>query len=202
MAITPRQQELLGFLTRYREVNGCAPTITEMQSHFGWKSTSTAHVLLGALEREGKIRKIAHAGRGIEILEINSPGSEHEIPLLGTVAAGTPIEAVLSQESVFIPKDMVNGNRTFALRVRGDSMINDGILDGDIIVVESRQTAEIGQTVVALIDGSEATVKKFYSERGRIRLEAANPRYRPIVISPANRVTIQGVVKGVIRKYI
>ncbi|HZS44510.1 MAG TPA: transcriptional repressor LexA [Blastocatellia bacterium] len=201
MAITPRQQELLDFISRYIATNGYAPKIAEIQKHFGWKSTSTAHVLLTALEREGKISRIPNAGRGIEIIENDRPSTDYEVPLLGTVAAGNPIEAILSHETVLLPKDMISRNRSFALKVRGDSMINDGILDGDIIIVESRQTAETGETVVALIDGNDATVKRFYPEPSQIRLEAGNPKYKPIIVSPAKRVAVQGVVKAVIRKY-
>jgi repressor LexA len=121
--------------------------------------------------------------------------------LLGVIAAGRPIEAILSSETICVPRDMLGKSRTFALRVRGDSMIGEGILDGDFVVVESRQTADNGQTVVALIDGTEATVKQFYRERGRVRLEAANSRYKPIFIKPPDRVSVQGVVIGVLRRY-
>jgi repressor LexA len=124
-----------------------------------------------------------------------------EIPLLGAVAAGHPIEAILSQEVVAIPPDLLGRGRTFALRVRGDSMIDEHIRDGDFVIVESRQTAENGQTVVALIDGNDATVKRFYREGNQIRLEPANPAYKPIIVKPSERVSIQGVVIGVIRKY-
>ncbi|HEU5235954.1 MAG TPA: transcriptional repressor LexA, partial [Pyrinomonadaceae bacterium] len=126
---------------------------------------------------------------------------KYEIPLLGVVAAGAPIEAVLNYETVCIPRDMTREGRMFALRVRGDSMIDDQIRDDDLIILQSRQIAENGQTVVALIDGSEATVKRFYGSRNQVRLEPANPNYEPIVIRPPERVQIQGTVVGVIRKY-
>jgi repressor LexA len=108
---------------------------------------------------------------------------------------------VLNYETVNIPRDMLRRERMFALRVRGDSMIDEQIRDDDYIIVQSQQTAENGQTVVALIDGTDATVKRFYPGRNQVRLEAANPRYQPIVVKPADRVRIQGVVVGVIRKY-
>jgi len=120
---------------------------------------------------------------------------------LGVVAAGQPIEANLSHEVVGVPEDLLGKGRTFALRVRGDSMIDEHIADGDFVIVESRQTADNGQTVVALIDGSDATVKRFYREKNHIRLEPANPNYEPIIIKPAERCSVQGVVIGVIRKY-
>jgi repressor LexA len=126
---------------------------------------------------------------------------DSEIPLLGVVAAGQPIEAILSHETVCVPRDFLGRERLFGLRVRGDSMIGEQIRDGDCVIVESRQTAHNGEMVIALIDGSDATLKRFYRERDQIRLEPANPRYKPIIVSPADRVTIQGVVKGLVRKY-
>lgn len=201
MAITPRQRELLDYLNRFITTQGQAPTIAETCAHLGLRSPSTVHHLLTALERERLIRRIPNAARGIEIISADLSANECEIPLLGVIAAGQPIEAVLSNETVCITRDMLGRGRTFALRVRGDSMTGDGILDGDLIIIESRQTADNGQTVVALIDGNDATVKRFYKERGGVRLEAANPRFKPIHIKPPDRVSIQGIVIGVIRKY-
>ena len=117
------------------------------------------------------------------------------------VAAGNPIEAILNYETVSVPRDMVREGRMFALRVRGDSMIEEQIRDHDIIVLQAKQTAENGQTVVALINGSEATLKKFYGGRNQVRLEPANPNYKPIIVKPPERVQVQGIVVGVIRKY-
>lgn len=201
MAITPRQRELLDYLNRFITGYGHAPTLAEIRAHLGLRSPSTVHALLTALEREGLIRRVPNAARAIEIIAADPSANECEIPLLGLIAAGRPIEAILSNETVCITRDMLGRGRTFALRVRGDSMTGDGILDGDLIIVESRQTADNGQTVVALVDGSEATVKRFYKERGGVRLEAANPRYKPIHIKPSDRLSIQGAVIGVIRKY-
>jgi repressor LexA len=201
MNVTPRQREVLDYLTRFVGAKGQAPTMAEIQSHFSLKSPSTVHHLLSALEREGLIRRIPNAARAIEIVSDASTANECEIPLLGLIAAGSPIEAILSNETICVPRDMLGRGRTFALKVRGDSMIGEGILDCDFIIIESRQTAENGQTVVALIDKNEATVKRFYKERGGIRLEAANPRYKPIMIKPTDRVDIQGVVIGIVRKY-
>ncbi len=127
--------------------------------------------------------------------------SGYEIPLLGAVAAGQPIEAILTDDNVSVPRDMVGHGRTFALRVRGDSMIEENIQDGDIIIVASQATAENGQMVVALIDGTYATVKKFYRESEFIRLEPANPQFKPIFIRTPERIQIQGVVRGLIRKF-
>jgi repressor LexA len=199
--LTPRQKEIYDFVSRFREARGFAPTIAEIRAQFGLSSPSTVHQLLTALEREGLIRRIAHARRGLEIVKQPVPEDVTEVPLLGVVAAGQPIEAILAHEVVNVPEDLLGKGRTFALRVRGDSMIGEHIADGDFVIVESRQTADNGQTVVALIDGSDATVKRFYKERSHIRLEPANPNYEPIIIKPADRVSVQGVVIGVIRKY-
>jgi repressor LexA len=164
-------------------------------------SSASVHQVLSILEREGLIRRIPNVSRGIEIVERATAEEKYEIPLLGIVAAGKPIEAVLNYETVNIPRDMLRRERMFALRVRGDSMIDEQIRDDDYIVVQSQQTAATGQTVVALIDGTDATVKRFYPGRNQVRLEAANPHYKSIVVKPADRVRIQGVVVGVIRKY-
>ena len=201
MVLTPRQREVFDYLSRFYEAHRYAPTIAEIRAHFGLSSPATVHQLLSALEREGLIRRIPHASRGIEIVKPPSSEQPHEIPLLGVVAAGAPIEAVLNNEVITVPPGLIGRGRTFALRVRGDSMLDEGIFDGDFIVVESRQMAENGQTVVALVDSNEATVKKFFREGNRIRLQPANPNYDPIIIKPPDRVNIQGVVIGLIRRY-
>lgn len=201
MAISPRQREIYDYLCRFVEARGQAPTIAEIREQFGLSSPATVHQALSSLEREGLIRRIPNVSRGIEIIRQEAAQEAYEIPLLGMVAAGHPIEAVLSHETVFIPPDLLGRGRTFALRVRGDSMIEEHIKDGDFVIVESRETAENGQTVVALIDGSETTVKQFYREGSRVRLQPANQNYQPIIVEPSDRVKIQGVVIGVIRKY-
>jgi repressor LexA len=201
MAISPRQREIFDYICRFVDARGCAPTIAEIREQFGLNSPATVHQTLSSLEREGLIRRIPNVSRGIEVVRQQAAQEAYEIPLLGTVAAGSPIEAVLAHEAVYIPPDLLGRGRTFALRVRGDSMIEEHIKNGDYVIVESRQTAENGQTVVALIDGSDTTVKRFYREGDRVRLEAANPNYQPIIIEPPDRVSIQGIVIGVIRKY-
>ena len=201
MVLTPRQREVYNFICRFQEAHGYAPSIAEIRAHLGLNSPATVHQLLSALEREGLIRRIPNVSRGIEIVKQESSEQACEIPLLGVVAAGQPIEAILSHEVVNIPPDLLGRGRTFALRVRGDSMIDEHIRDGDFLIVEARPTAENGQTVVALVDGSDATVKRFYRDSNQVRLEPANPAYKPILIKPAERVSIQGIVIGVIRKY-
>lgn len=200
MPVTPRLRQIYDYLCRYSDKYGYAPTIAEIGKQFNLSSPASVHHILSGLEREGLIRRIPNVSRGIEVVRAEQSEDEFEIPLLGVVAAGQPIEAILSQETLSVPPDMLGSGRLFALRVRGDSMIGEQIREGDFIVCESRQTATNGQTVVALVDGSDATVKKFYKERDNIRLEPANPKYKPIVVK-ADRVTIQGVVRGLIRKY-
>jgi repressor LexA len=200
MPITARQRRVLDYIKHYFDVHQEAPTMAEIGQEFGMSSSASVHHVVSILEREGLIQRIPNVSRGIEL--VNGPNeNNYEIPLLGIVAAGAPIEAVLNYETVSIPRDMLRPGRMFALRVRGDSMIDEQIREGDFIVLQSQQTADNGQTVVALIDGSDATVKRFYGGRNQVRLEAANPRYKPIVIRPPERVQIQGLVVGVIRRY-
>jgi len=203
MAVTPRQRQVYEFISRHIEVHRLPPTIAEIGQHFKMSSPASVHSILSALEREGLIKRIPNVSRGIELVkQENSNDSEAgQIPLLGLVAAGQPIEAILSHETVSAPRDLLGRGRMFALRVRGDSMIDENIQDNDIILVSSQQTAENGQVVVALIDGNYATVKKFYRELDFIRLEPANPQFKPIFIKTPERIQIQGVVRGLIRKY-
>lgn len=200
MALTPRQLEVHDFLTRFHQKHGYAPTIAEIRKHFQLSSPATVHEQLAALERGGVIRRRRHVQRGIEIVQNSTPAGEYEIPLLGVVAAGSPIEAILTRESISVSPGLYKADH-FALRVRGDSMRDNQIADGDVIVIEPAQTARNGQTVIALIDDHEATVKKFYSERGQIRLQPANEDHKPIIIKPPQRVKVQGLVVGLIRTY-
>ena len=201
MPVTHRQKQVYEFISRFMEVQKQPPTIAEIGKHFKMSSSASVHSILSALEREGLIKRIPNVSRGIEIVKQEDASDDFEIPLLGLVAAGQPIEAILAHETVSAPRDMIGRGRTFALRVRGDSMIEENIQDEDIIIVSSQPTAENGQVVVALIDGNYATVKKFYREPDFIRLEPANPQFKPIFIKTTERLQIQGVVRGLIRKY-
>jgi repressor LexA len=206
MPVTAKQRRIFEFIRRYIESNHEAPTIAEIGRQFQMRSSASVHAVLTALEREGLIKRTPNVSRGIQIVQ-QKEGSggggddDNEIPLLGTVAAGQPIEAILSHDTISVPKDLQGHGRTFALRVRGESMIDENIQDGDIIIVQSQKTAENGQVVVALIDGNYATVKKFYREPEFIRLEPANPQFKPIFIKTEERIQIQGVVRGLIRKF-
>jgi len=201
MPITARQRRVLDYIRNYFDIHQEAPTIAEIGKEFGMSSSASAHHVVSTLEREGFIRRIPNVSRGIELVNPDNSEAKYEIPLLGVVAAGTPIEAVLNYETVCVPRDMIREGRMFALRVRGDSMIDEQIRDHDLIVLQSQQTADNGQTVVALIDATDATVKRFYGGRNQVRLEPANPNYKPIIVRPPERGQVQGVVVGVIRKY-
>ena len=201
MPVTSRQRQVYDFISRFIDVHRQPPTIAEIGKQFKMSSSASVHSILSALEREGLIRRIPNVSRGIELVEQETAGDNYEIPLLGAVAAGQPIEAILSHDTVAVPRDMIGQGRTFALRVRGDSMIDENIQDGDTIIISAQQTAQNGQVVVALIDGNYATVKKFYREPDFIRLEPANPQFKPIFIKTPERIEIQGVVRGLIRRY-
>jgi repressor LexA len=203
MPITAKQRRVYEFIKGYIESNEEPPTIAEIGRHFQISSSASVHGILLALEREGLIKRTPNISRGIQLVKPSPNGDDDrgEIPLLGTVAAGQPIEAILSHDTIAVPPDMQGRGRTFALRVRGDSMIEENIQDGDIIIVASQKTADNGQVVVALIDGNYATVKKFYREPDFIRLQPANPQFKPMLIKTPERIQIQGVVTGLIRKY-
>ena len=204
MVVTARQRQVYEFISRYMESQDQPPTIAEIGKQFQMSSPASVHSILSVLDREGLIKRIPNVSRGIELVQRarqESAGDDYEIPLLGLVAAGQPIEAILAHETVSAPKSMIGRGRMFALRVRGDSMIEENIQDNDIIIVSSQETAENGQMVVALIDGNYATVKKFYREPDFIRLEPANPQFKPIFIKTPGRLQVQGIVRGLIRNY-
>ena len=201
MILTRRQREIWEYLDDYTASHGYAPTLEEIGAHLGLSSPATVHKHLSNLERKGVISRKWNLSRAIELTPPHKADETLELPLLGQVAAGLPIEAVEIRDALSVPADLVRGTgESFALRVKGRSMIDEGILDGDFIVVEQRPSADNGETVVALIQG-DATVKKFYREAGgHIRLQPANPDMEPIVVDESE-VEIQGVVTAVVRKY-
>ena len=202
MPLTKRQKEILDHIEAYIDEWGYAPSFEEIAEHFGYSSLATVHEHLSNLERKGYIRKSYNESRSIELVREESGPPSVPLPLLGTVAAGLPIEAVQNEETLAVPPDMVRrGRENFVLKVQGDSMIEEQIRDGDYIVVAEQRNAEDGQMVVALVNGDSATVKKLYREPGgRVRLQPANVTMQPIIEDAAN-VQVQGVVVGVIRKY-
>lgn len=202
MALTKRQREILNYLSAYSDQNGYAPSFEEIAEQFSYSSLATVHEHLSNLERKGYIRRSYNESRAIEILPSEATPRALELPLLGSVAAGMPIEALAHQETITVPESFVRkSGGHYVLRVRGNSMIEEQIRDGDFVVINERQSADNGETVIALIDGNGATVKKYYRERdGRIRLQPANETMQPIFVHE-NDVTIQGVVVGVLRRY-
>ena len=201
MYLTRRQRQILDFLRRHIERRGYAPTIEEIGSHFGLRSLATVHKHLGNLQEKGLIRRQTYRSRALELVTADPAARGVDLPLLGRVAAGVPIEAIQSNETIQVPADMVGQRETFVLQVRGDSMIDEQIRDGDFVIVEKRAQARDGEMVIALLGGDSATLKKLYREAdGRIRLQPANPRVAPIVVDSAE-VRVQGIVVGVLRKY-
>ncbi|NNF14316.1 MAG: transcriptional repressor LexA [Gemmatimonadetes bacterium] len=202
MPLTKRQKEILDYIESFIDDQGYAPSFEEIAEHFGYSSLATVHEHLSNLERKGYIRKSYNESRSIELVRHETDTPVLELPLLGSVAAGLPIEAVQDNETLAVPPDMVSRRRdNYVLRVEGNSMIEEQIRDGDYIVVQAQESAEDGQMVVALVSDEAATVKKLYREAGnRIRLQPANPTMQPI-FADASDVRIQGVVVGVIRKY-
>jgi len=201
MILTRRQKEVWDYLEDYIAAHGYAPTLEEIGAHFGLSSLATVHKHLSNLEGKGLITRKWNLSRAIEITPLQKTAQAVELPLLGRVAAGAPIEAVETEGTLTIPEDFVRRpHNAFALRVQGESMIGEGILDGDYVVVEKRPAADNGETVVAVMNG-EATVKKFYRERGgKVRLQPANPQLQPIVAREKD-VEIRGIVVAVLRKY-
>ena len=202
MPLTRRQREILDYLTAYITDHGYAPSFEEIARQFAFASLATVHEHLTNLERKGSIRRNHNESRAIEIVPPKGQTGATELPLLGLVAAGQPIEAVTGDDTIAVPDELLpRRGRSYVLRVRGNSMVDEHIQDGDFVVVQERNQADNGQTVIALVDGSSATVKKFYREPGGwIRLQPANPEMAPLRLNERD-VIVQGVVVGVIRKY-
>ncbi len=197
--VTRRQKQVLDYLRGYMREHGYGPSLEEIGRHLGVTSLATVHKHLTRLEGRGAIRRRARQSRSAEVIDRTADGRAINVPLLGRVAAGNPIEPVEVSETILLPEDLLGRGETFALRVIGDSMIGDGILEGDVIVVESRADAPNGATVVALVRG-EATVKRLSRRRGRVHLVPANERVEPIV-AREDEVEIRGVVVGLVRRY-
>ena len=198
--LTRRQREILDYLGEFIQQHGYAPSLEEIGRRFGLSSLATVHKHLTNLQEKGFIRRAWNRSRSVELVPTRGGGRAIDLPLLGFVAAGVPIEAIATAETIAVPEDLVGKRDTFVLKVRGDSMIDEQIRDGDFVVVEDRKTAENGEMVIALLGGSDVTLKKFYREDGRIRLQPANPAMQPLLVAP-EQLQIQGVVVGVMRKY-
>jgi repressor LexA len=202
MPLTRRQRQILDYLNSYTSENGYAPSFEEIAEHFNYNSLATVHEHLTNIERKGYIKRTYNESRAIEILPSDVISRAVEIPLMGAVAAGVPIEVATHEESVAVPEDFVrrSGNH-YALRVRGQSMIDDQIRDGDFVVVHDRNSADNGDMVIAMLEGSSATVKRYYREKdGRIRLQPSNDQMQPIYVRE-DQMQVRGIVVGVLRKY-
>ena len=202
MPLTKRQREILNYLGSYTEANGYAPSFEEIADQFNYNSLATVHEHLSNLERKGYIKRSYNESRAIQILPSEAYARAVELPMLGTVAAGMPIEAVASGETLAVPEAFLRKSGShYVLKVKGQSMIDAHIGDGDFVIVNERQNADNGEMVIAMMHGSSATVKKIYRERdGRIRLQPANETMEPIFVHE-NDISIQGVVVGVLRRY-
>ncbi len=202
MTLTRRQKQILDYLESYIGEQGYAPSFEEIASYFSFSSLATVHEHLSNLERKGYIRRAHNESRAIELIPRPGQTGAMELPLLGQVAAGVPIEAVTTPESISVPNDLIpRRGSSYVLRVRGESMIDEHITDGDYVVVHSRESAQNGEMVIALVEGTSATVKRFYREPGGwIRLQPANDSMPPLR-AHEDDILIQGVVVGVIRRY-
>jgi repressor LexA len=202
MPLTRRQHEILDYIAGYIADHGYAPSFEEIAQKFGFQSLATVHEHLTNLERKGYIHRNHNESRGIEVVPPKGQSGATELPLLGYVAAGDPIEALTGGDTVAVPDDLLpRRGRSYVLKVRGQSMIDEQIKDGDYVVVHERSTAENGQMVIAQVPGAGATVKRYYREPGGwIRLQPANPAMSALRVNERD-VIVQGTVVGVIRKY-
>lgn len=200
MLPTRRQKEILEAVKQLMAENGRAPTLVEIARRCRLASVSTVHTHLVLLQERGFVRRRRSRRRGIELKPAATATAAVQVPLMGSIAAGRPIEAIADPKTMSLPRDLARREGTYLLKVRGDSMRDEQIRDGDFVIVEARQTARDGEMVVALLDGREATLKTLRREGGRVRLQPANPAMKPIVVS-AGDLRIQGVVVGMIRRY-
>lgn len=197
--ITKRQKQILDYIRSYARKRGYAPSLEDTKKHFRLSSVATIHQHIEALRRKGYLKKQANQARGIELYQSKPKENLVQIPLLGTIAAGEPIEAIENPKTITIAKEQLSSSgRHFALRVKGNSMIDEGIFDGDTVIIREQSTAENGETVVAIIDRNEATLKKLYREKNRIRLQPANQILLPIY---PEEIEIRGKVISIIRNY-
>lgn len=197
--LTKRQKQIYDYTKSYINKKGFSPTLEEIKKHFRLSSLSTIHQHIGTLADKGFITKDDNSARGISLVE--KAAKLVKIPLLGTIAAGQPIEAIQDKEMIAVPQNkLARSGEFYALRVVGNSMIDEGINNGDVVLVKQQAVADNGQKVVALIDNHEATLKKFYKERGHIRLQPANKNMEPLIFRNGRDVSIQGIVLDVIRE--
>src|SRR6266566_316771 len=200
--LTERQRDILQFIRQFQAERGVAPTHREICDRFGFSSYGTVYKHLSLLEKKGLIRRDWNQKRGVELIEKQAPepaAGVRELPLFGTIAAGQPLEVQQSDETITVPERLTTRGENFVLKVRGDSMMDDGILDGDYVIIARRERAENGEMVVANVNG-EVTLKRLYREGERIRLQPANSMMHQIY-AQARDVAVQGVVVGLMRRF-
>ena len=200
--LTERQRDILQFIRDYQKEKGVAPTQREICEAFGFSSYGTVYKHLSILQNKGLIRRDWNQKRGVELVEppaASGEGLARELPFFGYIAAGRPLEVEQGDETVVVPEALTGRGENFVLKVRGDSMIEDGIHDGDFVIIARRQQAENGEMVVANVAG-EVTLKRFYRDGKRVRLQPANSAMAPIFARPED-VAIQGIVIGLMRRF-
>ena len=198
--LTKRQREILDYLDEFIQQHGYAPSLEEIGRRFSLSSLATVHKHLTNLQDKGFIRRAWNRSRSVELVPVHVGSRSLELPLMGYVAAGEPIEAITSTETIAVPEHFIGKRDTYVLRVKGDSMIDEQIRDGDYVIVEDRKTAQNGEMVIALLNGTEVTLKSLYRNGTTIQLQPANPAMQPIIVKE-DALQIQGVVVGVMRKY-
>lgn len=199
MAITRRQKEVLDFIKNFVEQCGFAPSYDEIAHGLDLSSLATVHKHISNLERKGLLQRAPNRSRSIDVLPERKATHMQEIPMMGRIAAGRPVEAAEAHEILSL-NDLVDNKPVFALEVRGESMRDDHIMHGDYVLVEKAQTARQGEIVVALVDGAETTLKRYFLEGDTVRLQPANSEMEPIYV-PATQVAIQGRVLAILRKF-
>ena len=201
--LTERQRDILEFIRDFKRKKGIAPTHREICDAFGYSSYGTVYKHLKLLEKKGLIRRDSNQKRGVELVEQPEPASSNdlvrELPLFGNIAAGLPLEVMPSDDMIAVPTQLTSKDDNYVLKVRGDSMIEDGILEGDFVIIAPRSEARNGDMVVAMVSG-EVTLKRFYREGRWIRLQPANSAMKPI-LADASDVVIQGIVIGLMRRF-
>ena len=203
--LTERQRDILNFIREFQKEHDVTPTHREICDHFGFSSYGTVYKHLSLLEKKGLIRRDWNQKRGVELVdkpETAPPAANdnvRELPLFGYIAAGRPLEVETSNETIPVPAHLTSRGENYVLKVRGDSMIDDGILDGDLVIIARRERADNGEMVVANVNG-EVTLKRLYREGERVRLQPANSLMNPI-FAPARDVAVQGVVVGLMRRF-
>ncbi len=200
MAITKRQKDVLDFLTNFTQENGYSPSFEEIAAGLNLNSLATVHKHVTNLHNKGLLQRSHNRSRSIDVLPNKPKAREPDrVPLAGRIAAGRPVEAIESAESISLG-DIIGTRDVFALEVHGESMRDEHIMSGDYVLVERTRTAREGEIIVALVDNSEATLKRYYREGNLIRLQPSNSEMQPIY-APAASVAIQGKVLGILRKY-